>query len=316
MPVELVETTIPQRRAVTGEDACSDEAAGRSDEEGVVTTEPEPTGPPSPPSDNAALARGAPEPGLIVRVLGSPSIPRRPNVRGKELTLAVYLACQQGPVSVDAVQHALWNGRPGRRKRVLNLISDTRRALGSLDDGSPAFPSSGGSRCGLRLARGVLTDLDLLRASHERATFADPAVAVGLIDQAFCLVEGPPFDGPGYEWAHHSDLLVAEASTLIEDTAWKLADIALALGDLDLARRTVRRGLRSLPGDESLYRLRMRIEHRAGNLAAIHSAYCELRSFLGDLGIEAQPSGPTVALYRQLTGRDQDGDLSSQAFVR
>ncbi len=47
-------------------------------------------------------------------------------------------------------------------------------------------------------------------------------------------------------------------------------------------REAIVRGLRGLPGNEVLYRTRMRIEHQARNLAAVRNAYTELLSFLDD----------------------------------
>ncbi|HRE00955.1 MAG TPA: hypothetical protein PLV68_06620, partial [Ilumatobacteraceae bacterium] len=70
--------------------------------------------------------------------------------------------------------------------------------------------------------------------------------------------------------------------------------------DIDLAREAVAQGLRGLPGDEVLYRLRMKIEHHAGNLTGVSSAYDELLSHLADF--EADPSPSTVELRRELLG--------------
>jgi hypothetical protein len=53
-----------------------------------------------------------------------------------------------------------------------------------------------------------------------------------------------------------------------------------------------------LPGNEVLYRCRLRVEHHGGNLAGVNAAYDELVTYLADL--EAEPSARTTALYREL----------------
>jgi hypothetical protein len=64
------------------------------------------------------------------------------------------------------------------------------------------------------------------------------------------------------------------------------------------AREAIARGLRGLPGNEVANRARMRLEHQAGNLAAVRNAYTELLSSLDDL--DAEPSTETCARCGQL----------------
>ena len=124
--------------------------------------------------------------------------------------------------------------------------------------------------------------------------------AVEVLTRGLGLVAGPPFDAPGYDWAYHGEQWVADASMLIEQATVLLVELQLAAGDLDGARFAVTRGLRGLPGNEVLYRWRMRIEQQAGNSAAVRAAYRELLSFLDDL--DAEPSLATCALYEELLG--------------
>ena len=58
------------------------------------------------------------------------------------------------------------------------------------------------------------------------------------------------------------------------------------------------RGLRGLPGNEELYRCRMRVEHHGGNVPGVSAAYEELVTYLADL--ETEPSTSTTALYQDL----------------
>lgn len=235
---------------------------------------------------------------LLVRVLGTPSIPDRAELGRRELILTVYLACREGPVAASAVQDALWGGKPVESKTVWNVIGATRRALGDLDDGTPVLPAADRSRGGtLQLASEVCTDLAVLRQVAAQAAAASSSEAVDLLREALMLVAGPPFDAVGYDWAHR-DQIVAEASTLIEQTTEQLVELALATGQVDIAREAIVRGLRGLPGNEELYRCRMRVEHHAGNLAGVSAAYEELVTYLTDL--ETEPSIATVTLFHDL----------------
>jgi len=237
------------------------------------------------------------EPAMVVEVLGTPTVPDRPGLGRRELILTVLLACRAGPVAASAVQDALWGGKPVESKTVWNVIGATRRALGDLPDGTPVMPPADRARGTLQLAPGVVTDLAQLRGLVERAETASSSEAIGLLREALEFVTGPPFDAAGYDWAHR-DQDVAEASTLIEQAAVSLADLALASGQVDVARDGLTRGLRGLPGNEELYRSRLRVEHRAGNLAGVRAAYDELVTYLADL--ETEPSPATTALYHDL----------------
>jgi hypothetical protein len=149
----------------------------------------------------------------------------------------------------------------------------------------------------LRISPGVSTDLALLESLVDRAVGAPSSAAIGLLREGLELVTGPPFDASGYDWAHR-DQDVAQASMLIERAAQTLVDLALDAGLVDVARDAVMRGVRGLPGNEHLYRCRIRVEHHAGNLAGVTAAYDELVTYLADL--ETEPSPATTALYQEL----------------
>lgn len=236
---------------------------------------------------------------LVVRVLGTPSVPGRPDIGRRETILTAYLACREGPVAASALQDALWGGKPVETKTVWNLIGATRRALGDLDDGRPVLPAADRSRGGtLQLSDGVTTDLAQLRDLVRQAEGASSLTALELLREGLSLVTGPPFDAVGYDWAYR-DQDVAEASTVIEQAAEQLTELALEADQVDIAREAVVRGLRGLPGNEELYRCRMRVEHHAGNLAGVTAAYEELVAYLNDL--ETVPSPATSALFHDLT---------------
>jgi len=235
-------------------------------------------------------------PRLLVRVLGAPSVPDRPGLSRREIALAALLACSGKPVDRDRIQEAVWQGRAVEPKTVYNVISDLRKHLGSLDDGADLIVSRLESGV-LSIADGVGTDLAVFRRLFAIAEHESSGRATLALREALGLVEGPPFSGAYFEWAA-SQQLVADAEVLIERAAKQLVDLSLEAGDLDGARWAVQQGLRALPGNEPLYRARMRVESEAGNPAAVRSAYQELVSLLDDL--DTEPSDATVDLYGQL----------------
>jgi DNA-binding SARP family transcriptional activator len=237
-----------------------------------------------------------PELRLLVKVLGAPTIVDGPPLGRRELATVVYVACASKPVRHEHIQDAIWGGEAISSKSVFNLIGATRAALGRWD-GEAILTTATRPDSTLRLAEGVWTDLELLRRLVAKAHAVDSSAALPLLVQALELVEGPPFNADGYEWAN-TDQLVSEAETLIERAALAAADLALDAGNLDLARWAVMQGLRGLPGDEPLYRARMHIEDAAGNPTAIRRAYSELIAYLDDF--DAEPSDDTLNLYGQL----------------
>ena len=258
-------------------------------------------------SDGQLFATESSGPELIVRVLGVPSIPDRPDIGRRELILAVLLACRGGTLAASAAQDALWGGKPVEPKTVWNFVAAVRRALGDLDDGSPVMPAADRSHGTLRLHPRVSTDLDLLRRAVTAADEMSSTEAMATLRDALALVEGPPFDGVGYDWAHR-DQDVAEAARVIEQAVDRLVTLALEAGQHDLARHAISRGLRGLPGDEHLYRLRMRLEAHAGNTRGLVGAYEELCVYLADL--EAEPSPTTTALYNELRSQRTSSTVS------
>ncbi len=116
------------------------------------------------------------------------------------------------------------------------------------------------------------------------------------------LVEGPPFDGPMFEWAYTLQLHSA-ALTLIRESALALVDLALDSGDFKLARTAVAAGLRSARLSDELYQARMRVEAAAGNPAGVREAYNELVLLLDELDGGYEPHEDTQRLLAELVGK-------------
>jgi nucleoid-associated protein YgaU/DNA-binding SARP family transcriptional activator len=238
-----------------------------------------------------------PEPEVLVRVLGEPRVVGRDGMGRRETVLAVFLACVGRPVGLDAIQDAVWGGAAIAKKTIWNLLSKTRQTLGKLSDGRFVFPPADKTDNHLALDGDVWTDYAVLRAAFEQSLQEPASAAMPLLRRGLELVEGPPFGADGYDWAHVGQH-ARDAEALIERTVEHLVDLALTAGDVELARYAALQGLRGLPGNEVLYRSRMRIEDRAGNQAALRAAYNELQVYLDDL--EVEPSEMTVTLYRRL----------------
>jgi DNA-binding SARP family transcriptional activator len=235
-----------------------------------------------------------PEPRLRIKVLGTPRIVDGPPLGRRELAITVFVACATRPVSHEHIQDAIWGGDAISTKRVFNLIGAARTALGSWD-GEPVLTAALRPHHTIDLQDGVRTDLADFRRLVALAEESPSPMALSLLEEALEMVEGPPFDAPGYDWANTSQL-VSEAENLIERAASFAVDLALDAGDVDRARWAVMQGLRGLPGDELLYRARMRIEDAAGNPTAVRRAYDELLTYLEDFG--AEPSSETTTFLQ------------------
>ena len=245
----------------------------------------------------ADAERAAPK--MVVKVLGVPCVPDRPNLGHREVVITTILACRGGAVAGSYVQDAVWEGSPVEQKTVWNIFGSTRTALGKFPDGTRVMLTSENRR--LQLDPGVTTDLALLRSAVQDAQTASSAEAIRLLGGALDMVDGQPFDDAGYDWAY-SEQLVSEANSLIIAAACQLTPLALAADLVDVARNAVRRALRAVPGDEDLYGCRLRIDGHSGNLTGVRSAYAELVTALKS--IDAKPSDETVALYTKIVHRN------------
>jgi hypothetical protein len=152
---------------------------------------------------------------------------------------------------------------------------------------------------------GAATDLDVLEALTARASQVSSGEALGLLLEGLDLVYGVPFDAPECgRWIdyHHFTMRAAEA---IEAAALRAVELALAADDVTAARAAVAKGLVGVPGNELLYRARMRVEHHAGaGAVVVKSVYAELLSVLGDLAADSdtppEPSPATKQLLERL----------------
>lgn len=243
----------------------------------------------------------APSPALLVRVLGEPRLEPAPTSMSRlERLVVVYVATMGGEAPAARVRDAVWKGRRRSDKTFTNTLSRIRAQLGpGIVPGRLTDVRSGDDGAApVRLAD-TLTDLDVFESMVAHAHQLPSSEALAMLSEALELVTGEPFDDTGCEWPNIEQLRF-RASHAIEDATVRAVELALAADDLVAARHAVSHGLLGLPGNEVLYRARMRIEAQAGNRAAVRSVYSELLSVLEDLGGDSQDAGDPSPVTRQL----------------
>jgi nucleoid-associated protein YgaU len=235
---------------------------------------------------------------LTVRVLGAPRLDPDRELSRLERMVIVYLASAGGHAPASALRDAVWGGSLISDKRFSNLLGRLRAELGA----GVLPPRSSVPNAEVRLEDAV-TDLELFEALASQAERVPSSAALPLLLEALGLVFGPPFDDLGYDWAIDRQLQFRAASA-IEAAALRAVELALAGDDVVAARAAISMALVGLPGNELLYRARMRIEAHAGNRAGVRTVYAELLNALeelsGDSGDSADPSPATRQLYEQL----------------
>jgi DNA-binding SARP family transcriptional activator len=203
------------------------------------------------------------------------------------------------------------DGLPNRRLRTLlgadaahpkppdslrQLIARTRRALGRAPDGREWIEHLGSGVYSLHpMARVDWREFEMLTA--EGTDRSDPV----LLTRALALVRGEPFTQCYYWWLEPS--LAESVSARIVAAAETLADLNLAAGEPAAAVRAARIGLTADPSAEQLWRLVMRAEHAAGNLAGVREAMGRCMTVVAEVAADGQPDSATLAVYGELLAR-------------
>jgi hypothetical protein len=178
-------------------------------------------------------------------------------------------------------------------------MSKARTSLGRDANGDHHLPRVADGL--YRLGPAVDTDFRRLEQAYGAATTNGTAASMDAVGGALAAVRGTSFEGAGggYEWAHTEGLLAR-----IEAIA---ADAALLLAEWHLDRRNTAKtlwaagqGLLASPGDERLFRIRMRAHDQAGNPAGVESVMDELCRVVEALEPYDDLHPETVALYEEL----------------
>ena len=243
--------------------------------------------------------RTVPGPGLRIGLLGPLT------VNGQ----AGALVPAQSQLIVALALHR--DGLPNRRLRALlgadaahpkppdslrQLIARTRRALGRAPDGREWIEHLGHGVYALHpQAQLDWREFDTLTAEGQAGSDRGP------LARALALVRGEPFTGCYYWWLEPA--LCESVSARIVAAAESLAGLNLASGDHAAAVRAARIGLTADPSAEQLWRLVMRAEHAAGNLAGVREAMGRCLTVVAEVAADGKPDSATLAVYGELLAR-------------
>ncbi len=264
----------------------------------AAVPEPEPEPEPEPAVPVAERA-AVPAPGLRIGLLGALT------VNGQ----AGALVPAQSQLIVALALHPA--GLPNRRLRVLlgadaahpkppdslrQLIARTRRALGRAPDGREWIEHLGHGLYALHPGAQVdWREFETLTTAGFAGS--DPAPLTSALE----MVRGEPFTECYYWWLEPA--LTESVSARIAAAAERLAELNLAAGDAAAAVRAARIGLTADPAAEQLWRLMMRAEHAAGNLAGVREAMGRCLTVVAEVAADGQPDSATLAVYGELLAR-------------
>ncbi|MBO0822366.1 MAG: LysM peptidoglycan-binding domain-containing protein [Actinobacteria bacterium] len=270
--------------------AADDSDVGPEDSPYAVYAEP-PAGP-SPVSQVPVSSASAH--GLDVKILGPLVITgaaEELQPKQAELVLALALAAPAG-LSNSALCSMLGADpdHPKPSDSVRQIITRTRRRLGPASDGQERIIHVGNAQ--YRLHPDVSLDWSRFRELSRSGLMEDLRAALE-------LVRGEPF-ADGYFWWIDIPLIETVRAEIV-DAAEKLAELELAAGAHRAAARAARAGLAAEPSAEQLWRMAMRAEHLAGNMAGVTEAWRHCLDAIEDIAPGGEPHPDTVMLYRQLT---------------
>ena len=199
----------------------------------------------------------------VVQAVGVSS----PFTSQRALDLACYLAFHRDGATADRLRYWLWRrGEPvPSRKAFANVVSRARVCLGR-DPGGEPYLARVSAEGVYRLSANVTTDLERFTAWRRLAERVPPQQALECLRAALWLVRGAPFGGGSggtFSWADASWRNHVEY--LVDSTAHRLADVALELGRIDVARWATLRGLAVTPDCEQCFQRRITAAQRSGH---------------------------------------------------
>lgn len=248
----------------------------------------------------AETARPKAPASLRIGMLGQLTINGQPGALLPAQTQLIVALAVNGPAGLSNSQLCDLLGadaeHPKPADSLRQLIARTRRQLGRADDGKEWIIHLGHGRYALHPDSRV--DWHEFKALTDAGTGARDA---GKLAAALSMIRGQPFNGCYYWWLDIE--LVDSVSAKIVVAATALAELALAKPDAPSAARAARIGLVADGTAEELWRLLMRAEHAAGNLAGVREAWSRCVDAVAEIAADGQPQRATAALYHSLTGR-------------
>jgi DNA-binding SARP family transcriptional activator len=242
------------------------------------------------------LADACHAPSLRIGMLGSLTVNGRAGgLLPAQSQLIVLLALNRNGLSNRQLRSFLGAdaGHPKPADSLRQLIARTRRALGRASDGREWIEHLGHGTYALHPDARV--DLHEFEALIAAGIASDDA---GLLAGALDLVRGRPFTGCYYWWLEPA--IVESVTARIVASAGTLAQLRLAGGDPAAAVRAARVGLAADASAEQLWRIVMRAEHAAGNLAGVRGAWGRCVDVVSDVAADGQPDSATSAVYSEL----------------
>ena len=240
---------------------------------------------------------------LEVRTLGTVGIAGTTGglPQPKSLELVTYLAFHRNGVEADTLMEALWPEQPPNNHRLNNAMHRARSSLGTDPDGELYLPHVTDRI--YRISPNIGCDLDRLTRHIRSAEQTGEADAAVHLQAGLEIVEGPPFSGikDGYGWAHTEGILT-HAIVTIDNTAHRLAQLALQAENPEQATWAARKGLTASWACEECYRNLMRTAITQDDQTALEAIYSELAALVdADQGPDATSwlDPETVQLYEQ-----------------
>ena len=199
----------------------------------------------------------------VVQTVGAAA----PFTSQRALDLACYLAFHRDGATADKLRYWLWRRGepPPSPKTFANVVSRARVCLGRDADGRPYLSRLGADGV-YRLSAQVTTDLERFAAWLRLADRVPPQRALECLRAALGLVRGAPFGGGSggtFSWADAS--WRSHVEYLVDSTVHRLADAALALDRVEVARWATLRGLAITPDCEQCYQRRLAAARRSGH---------------------------------------------------
>jgi DNA-binding SARP family transcriptional activator len=269
---------------------------------GRTTAARPPAAEPGPPPA-AELAEPGEQPqsaGLRIGVLGQLTINGQPGALLPAQTQLILALALNQPGGLPGRQLCRLLGADAQHPKpadsLRQLIARTRRQPGAAPDGREWIEHRGHGQYGLHQ--------DSRLDWHEFEAVTAGAVAAADASQltaALSMIRGQPFTGCYYWWLDIELVEVVQAR--IVTAAATLAELSIASRQPAAAARAARTGLVADNAAEQLWRLLMRAEHAAGNLAGVRESWNRCIEAVTEIAIDGEPEAETVVLYHQLLDR-------------
>lgn len=228
---------------------------------------------------------------------------RQPTVRGldkdiptKQLSVLCYLAYHRD-VASQRLRDTFWPTATNR-STADNALSQLRSALGTADDGEQRLTAARNTG-NYQLSDDVGCDwtraFELIAATIGRADEPAFHLLTGALD---LLTGSPGADTPpgSFDWLVEDPGTYRCIEATLVDAACRLGEIALSTGELERADRSAQRGLLLVPGNEALYRVRLRAAAARRDFDDVDRLYRELCAHLTEHSVWEAPDEETEAI--------------------